>query len=100
MKLSQKVNRLFLMWNCHECVLIKESLNSDIIFEDDISGNDGQILTIFYTFNNNSTRDLLDSFGLKNLFTPVLLTHDKKTLTDPYQIVNFLKESNIIRDTD
>jgi glutaredoxin-related protein len=96
--LPERISRLFLAWNCHDCIVIKEALTpADIMFNDDIIGTDGQILTIFYTFNNNSARDILDHFGLKNVFTPALLTWDNQVITSPTRIVNYLEESGIIK---
>ena len=95
--LSEKINRLFLSWNCSGCIPIKDLLmNNNIICNDEIKGKNGQSLSVFYTFNNISTRDLLNCFNLINYFTPVLITWDKKILTEQEEIVNYLQNCGII----
>jgi len=96
-KSSDKINRLFLSWNCPNCIPIKDLLiSNNIICNDNINAKDGQSLSVFYTFNNISTRDLLDCFGLKDQFTPVLLTSNKKVLNDKKEIIKYLYDLGII----
>ena len=97
LKKLDKVNRLFLSWNCPNCIPIKDLLiSNNIICNDDVNAKDGQSLSVFYTFNNTSTRDLLDYFDLIDRFTPVLLTWDKNIIENEKEIVNCLYNLCII----
>lgn len=87
-------DKLFLAWNCPNCTRVKMHI-SDTMFRDDVIGKCGQTLTVIHTFSNNGTRDILDIFGLEEYYTPVLLTNDDKKITNPDDIINYLKEQNL-----
>lgn len=79
-------DRLFLMWNCPGCAEIKNRIS---LFEEKI-GAHGQGLTIIHTFNNESTRDVLDLFGMDG-FTPSIQTYDDRTLYEVEEIIDYLE---------
>ena len=77
-------NLLILELNCHDCVEIK------IEFENVLYDSPGK-LGIITAFNNESAERLLELLGIKDAFTPVLITPDgviknpdeiKRTLSD------------------
>lgn len=87
-------DKLFLAWNCPECVRVKSHI-SKMMFEDDFVGKNGQTLTVIHTFSNDGTRDILDIFGMEDVFTPALLTNDSAVISGTEDIISYLKDNNL-----
>jgi hypothetical protein len=85
------IDRLFMMWNCPECVQIKERMKPDAMFADEFRGVDGHQILVYYTFSNPACRDLLDKYGLVGKFTPALLTADGAVFDDVPGILAYLE---------
>jgi hypothetical protein len=84
-----KVDRLFLMWNCPECVVVKERIKKDSIFSDEYRTTDGRQVFVYYTFSNTACRDLLDKYGLVGKFTPVMVTDEGVILETVNEILSY-----------
>jgi len=87
-------DKLFLAWNCSDCTRIKAYIVG-AMFNDDIKGNNGQILTVVHTFSNDGTRNILDIFGIEDNHAPALLTHDEKIIADADEIISYLQENGL-----
>jgi len=65
------------------------------VMDDDFRGTDGQELMVFSALSNAATRELLNTFGLRDEVTPFLKTHDGHGLQKAKNIVRYLRESGM-----
>jgi len=91
-----KPDILFMTWNCAECCQLKIAFPEfgKYAFGDDV-GKDGQNLVVIQTYSNKAARYTLDKIGGfdTDIYTPALLTHDGKKISDYEEIIKYLKES-------
>jgi len=85
-------DRLFLTWNCPDCIAIREELSDGMIYDDDVVGDHGHPFVLIYTFSNRSATDSLAAYGLSGYFTPVLVTHEGSKLVRRKQIIAHLRK--------
>ena len=89
---SIKTTRLFLERNCPHCGSITAILNMDAMMDDEFRGSDGDELLVFVTQSNEASIEILEKFGLKGHFIPVLQTHDGVVIDKTGEIIHYLKE--------
>jgi hypothetical protein len=63
----------------------------DAVTSDDFRGSDGQGLLVFSSQSNQASIELLDKFGLKGQFMPVLQTAAGDIITKPDRIASHLR---------
>jgi len=91
-----KSDVLFITWNCTDCCRVKVEFPEfgKYAFGNDV-GKSGQNLVVIQTYSDIAARYALDEIGDFNsdVFTPALLTHDNKKITDVEEMIIYLKES-------
>ena len=95
-----KTDKLFMTWNCSDCVKIKEQLDMDFAIADDRMGKNEQTLTFVQMFSNIGTQDMLSNFFPElpaYKATPLLLTYDGQYVSDVDKIIEYLKEQGYTR---
>jgi hypothetical protein len=95
----EKIDRLFLSKDCIECANVRSMIDFDAVIDDGFRGKDGQKLHVFSALSNEATRELLDTFGNSDSYSPLLVTHDGKKLDKVNNIVNCLRENNALLDS-
>ena len=92
-----KIDRLFLVRNCPECAVIKAALSPEAIGRDDFLGKGGQQLFVLTALSNDAGRELLDRYGLKGNFAPVLMTGEGAVFSDLRLILDHLRQNGMAR---
>ena len=85
-----KLDRLFMTWNCDECVSVRALLTHEAVFGE-LDGNDGQGLVVVYAFSDDGARELLDRFDMDDVFTPAVLTHRDEVIDGVDEVNNRLE---------
>lgn len=94
--MADKVDRLFLARNCPDCALIRAMMDMDAVVGDDFRGKASQKFNVFSALSNEAARELLDSFGHKDKFVPLLVTHEGVALTKAKQIEAHLRDNGML----
>ena len=91
-----KQDILFMTWNCPECCQLKINFPefSKYAFGNDV-GKSGQNLVVIQTYSDIAARYALDEIGDFNsdVFTPTILTHDKRKISEYDEALAYLKEN-------
>jgi hypothetical protein len=90
-----KIDRIFLSRNCPDCTVVRAEMDMNAVMEDDFRGAEGQKLFVFSALSDEATRELLDTFGVKELYTPVVETHDGKRYFRVKNILSYLKKNGM-----
>jgi len=96
-------DKLFMTWNCSDCVKIKEVLDMDCAISDDRKGKEGQILTFVQMFSNVGTQDIISYFFPQlpaYKATPLLKTCNDEYIADVDKIIEYLKEQGYTRSVE
>jgi len=98
-----KTDKLFMTWNCADCVKIKECLNMEYALNDDAKGKNEQTLTYVQLFSNVGTQDIIEDFFPQlpeYKTTPLLLTYEGKYISKVEEIISYLEEQGYIKDAE
>ena len=87
----EKVDRLFLEKDCPHCGAIRAELDMSAVVQDGFRGLDGQKFFVFSALSNEASIDLLESYGHKGKFMPLLVTHTGEARTETDHILGWLR---------
>ena len=90
-----KIDRIFVSRNCPDCAVVRAELDLNAVMEDDFQGTQGQKLHVFSALSDEATRELLDTFGHPDEFTPLIVTHDGQNLDKPKNIIGYLRQNGM-----
>lgn len=83
---------LILLWNCPDCTQLKMNISFEKAFEDSVTGRNGQVLHMYYTFSNSGFKAMLEKFAIIGIEkAPVLKKFDGTIVTDLNQIIEYMK---------
>jgi len=95
--MADKIDRLFLARNCPDCALVRVMVDMDAVVSDDFRGKAGQKFNVFSALSNDAAREMLDVFGHKDKFVPLLVTADGLFLTKARQIEVHLRDNGMLK---
>jgi hypothetical protein len=89
--MNSKADTIVLLWNCQECTQLKMNFDFSKAFMDTITGKNGTLLFVYYTFSNSGLKDLLKNLNIESDKAPLLKKFNGEIITDLPQIIEYMK---------